>query len=127
MKHEFPVISANDRELHVGDTFQPLDNVTAHDKEDGDISLTKENIISNNVDTSKAGTYYVEYKVTDSNGAAATKKITVTVKEKADVMVLSSNSDINPKTGDAGFLRMLGFLGASGSMLVGLRFWKRKK
>uniref|UniRef100_UPI00402AA6E6 leucine-rich repeat domain-containing protein n=1 Tax=Thomasclavelia ramosa TaxID=1547 RepID=UPI00402AA6E6 len=51
-----PTISANDVTLNVGDTFDPLANVTATDKEDGTITLTKDNIIANDVDTSKAGT-----------------------------------------------------------------------
>ena len=42
-------------------------------KKDGTITLTKENIISNDVDTSKAGTYHVTYKVTDKNGASIEK------------------------------------------------------
>jgi len=124
-ENELPVISAKDLEIYVGTTFHPLDGVTAHDKEDGDILLTQENIISNNVDTSKAGTYYVEYKVTDSDGASTTKKITVTVKEKASVMAVKNET--TPKTGDGGFAGLLGLLGASGSMLAGLRLWRRKK
>ena len=52
--------------LKVGDTFDPLKNVTASDFEDGPITLTQENIIQNDVDTSKAGIYHVTYKVTDS-------------------------------------------------------------
>ena len=76
-----PTISANDVTLNVGDTFDPLANVTATDKEDGTITLTKDNIIANDVDTSKAGTYHVTYKVTDKNGTSAEKTITVTVKQ----------------------------------------------
>ena len=76
-----PTISANDVTLNVGDTFDPLANVTAMDKEDGTITLTKDNIIANDVDTSKAGTYHVTYKVTDKNGTSAEKTITVTVKQ----------------------------------------------
>ena len=43
--------------------------------------MTKENIIANDVDTSKAGTYHVTYKVTDKNGASIEKTITVIVKQ----------------------------------------------
>ncbi|MFR3429756.1 MAG: immunoglobulin-like domain-containing protein [Holdemanella porci] len=39
-----------------------MTNVTATDK-GTELSLTKENIIVNDVDTSKAGTYHVTYKV----------------------------------------------------------------
>ena len=77
-----PTISAKDVTLNIGDTFDPLSEVTATDKEDGTITLTKDNVIANDVDTSKAGTYHVTYKVTDKNGASAEKTITVTVKEQ---------------------------------------------
>ena len=87
-----PTISANDITLNVGDIFDPLANVTATDKEDGTITLTKDNIIANDVDTSKAVTYHVTYKVTDKNGASAEKTITVTVKEKT-----TTNKPINPQ------------------------------
>ena len=76
-----PTINASDKTLTVGDTFNPLDGVTASDKEDGDIT-EKVEVFSNDVDTSKAGTYAVIYKVTDSKGASSTKTITVTVKGK---------------------------------------------
>ena len=86
-----PTISANDVTLNVGDTFNPLANVTATDKEDGTIALTKDNIIANDVDTSKAGTYHVTYKITDKNGASTEKTITVTVKEK------TTNKPVSPQ------------------------------
>ncbi|HGS9607866.1 BspA family leucine-rich repeat surface protein [Clostridioides difficile] len=76
-----PTINATDKVLTVGDTFNPLEGVTASDKEDGDIT-EKVEVLSNDVDTSKAGTYTVIYKVTDSKGASSTKTITVTVKGK---------------------------------------------
>ena len=79
--NEVPTINASDKTLTVGDTFNPLDGVTASDKEDGDIT-EKVEVLSNDVDTSKAGTYTVIYKVTDSKGASSTKTITVTVKGK---------------------------------------------
>lgn len=76
-----PVISAGDRTLTVGDTFNPLEGVTASDKEDGDITKDVE-VLSSDVDITKAGTYTVTYKVTDSKGASSTKTITITIKEK---------------------------------------------
>ena len=90
-KNNTPTIHAENKTLTVGDKFDPLEGVTASDKEDGDITLTIENVIENTVDTSKVGTYTVIYKVTDSNGASATKTITVTVKAKEPA---------NPNPGD---------------------------
>ena len=98
-----PTISANDVTLNVGDTFDPLANVTATDKEDGTITLTKDNIVANDVDTSKAGTYHVTYKVTDKNGASAEKTITVTVKQNTGDLnsapIISAN-DVTLNVGD---------------------------
>ncbi|MDU6522152.1 immunoglobulin-like domain-containing protein [Clostridium sp.] len=77
-----PTINATYKELTVGENFNPLEGVTAHDNEDGDIELTDANIILNNVNTNVAGTYNVTYKIADNNGASIVKIITVIVKEK---------------------------------------------
>ncbi|WP_461810688.1 InlB B-repeat-containing protein [Faecalimonas sp.] len=117
--NEAPVINANDQILTVGDSFDPLAKVTAQDKEDGTIKLTKENVIANDVNTSKVGIYHVTYKVTDSNGAIVEKTITVTVKAKEVTSV--------PKTGDLSAIGLLGtmFAGSSGTLAV--LFGKRRK
>ena len=145
--NHIPTINATDKVLTVGDIFNPLDGVTAHDTEDGDITLTKANIISNDVDMSKAGTYTVTYKVTDSKGASTVKTITVTVNEKATIPVekpenkptekpsqdgnnntTTSKPDKLPQTGDVSNLGLLGLMFAgSGGMLFGLNRKKRKK
>ena len=87
-----PVITAEDRTLTVGDTFNPLEEVTAADTEDGDLT-EKIEVINNEVDTSKAGTYEVTYEVTDSQGAGAVKTITVTVKEKDNAQGSGDSGD----------------------------------
>lgn len=74
-----PTINASDKTIAVGDKFAPLKDVTANDKEDGDLT-SKIKVIKNTVDTKKAGTYEVTYQVTDSQGASITKTIKVTVK-----------------------------------------------
>ena len=79
--NEAPVINATDKTLTVGDKFDPKKDVTAIDKEDGDI--TKLMTIKSNVDTRKVGEYEVTYTVTDSQGTTSTKTIKVTVKAKA--------------------------------------------
>lgn len=139
-----PVVVVSDKVLTVGDSFDPLKDVTANDPEDGDIILTEANIISNNVDMSQAGTYSITYKVTDSKGATTVKTITVTVNSKATTPLLNpdsrpkektsqdGNSNVTtskpnklPQTGDASNLGLLGLmLAGSGGMLLGLN---RKK
>ena len=86
-----PTISADDKVVTVGDKFELMKDVTAFDKEDGDLT-NKVKVINSHVDTSKAGTYEVTYKVVDSQGASATKTITVTVKEKTDSQTSNNGS-----------------------------------
>lgn len=74
-----PVINASDRRLALNATFDPLEGVTATDADDGPITLTEANVVHNDVDTSKEGTYSVTYSVTDSGGSTTRKTITVTV------------------------------------------------
>ena len=69
--------------IHVGDSFDPMEKGLAIDKEDGD--LTSKVKVDGKVDTSKAGTYVLTYKVTDSKGNEVTTKQTVTVKVKEEV------------------------------------------
>ena len=73
-----PVIEANNVSIKLGDKFDPKTYASAFDEEDRYIS-SKIQVVENNVNTSKAGTYKVTYKVTDSQGASSTKSITVTV------------------------------------------------
>ncbi|MBC2175365.1 DUF5011 domain-containing protein [Listeria booriae] len=76
--NDAPTIEATDHTLKKGTTFDPMSEVSATDKEDGD--LTKEiKITANDVDTSQEGTYHVIYSVTDSDENTTTKEITVTV------------------------------------------------
>ena len=87
-----PKIEAKDRLINVGQKFEPLEGVTATDKEDG--TITKIDVIENTVNENVAGTYKVTYKVTDSKGAEAIKTIIVTVKKDA---VLAQSVTINNK------------------------------
>ena len=79
--NNIPVIDVEDKEINVGDTFDLRKDVTASDKEDGDLTDVIE-IIENTVDTSKAGIYHVTYEVTDKDGASSVKTIRVVVKDK---------------------------------------------
>ncbi|MBC1490771.1 DUF5011 domain-containing protein [Listeria booriae] len=76
--NDAPTIEATDHTLKKGTTFDPMSEVSAADKEDGNV--TKDiKITANDVDTSQEGTYHVTYSVTDSDGNTTTKEITVTV------------------------------------------------
>ncbi|WP_017150232.1 immunoglobulin-like domain-containing protein [Bacillus bingmayongensis] len=68
--------------INVGDSFDPMAEVSAIDPEDGDI--TSKVKVDGKVDTSKAGTYVLTYTVTDSISHKVTAKQTVTVKEKEE-------------------------------------------
>lgn len=80
--NELPVIHAVDKIVKVGDTFNPLEEVTAYDIEDGDLT-SQIKVIENDIDVSSVGTYHITYEVTDSDGALATKTITITVINQA--------------------------------------------
>lgn len=122
-----PVITATDKIIEVGDTFDPMADVTATDAEDGDLT-DKIEIFKNTVNPSKPGVYEVTYKVTDSKGASCTKTIKVTVKEKAPAP--SKNNDktttVTPKTGDStNVSAVIALLAVSGIALLALL--KKKK
>lgn len=140
-----PVINASDKTIKIGDKYNPLDGVTASDKEDGDLTA-KIVVVKNTVDTSKAGSYGVQYKVTDSMGASTTKDITVTVEKKqeggnagnatnnipAATHYDTTSTGLNtfngydlPKTGGIGATALSGL--AISSMIAGAFIKKKKK
>ena len=125
--NEAPTIDVTDKEITVGDKFDPKDGVTAKDKEDGNLT-DKIEILKNTVDPSKPGVYEVTYKVTDSKGASCTKTIKVTVKQKTPAP--SKNNDktttVTPKTGDStNVSAVIALLAVSGIALLALL--KKKK
>lgn len=125
--NEAPTIDVTDKEITVGDKFDPKEGVTAKDKEDGNLT-DKIEILKNTVDPSKPGVYEVTYKVTDSKGASCTKTIKVTVKEKTPAT--SKNNDktttVTPKTGDStNVSAVIALLAVSGIALLALL--KKKK
>ncbi|MBV3378541.1 DUF5011 domain-containing protein [Catenibacterium mitsuokai] len=120
--NEAPTIDVTDKEITVGDKFDPKEGVTAKDKEDGNLT-DKIEILKNTVDPSKPGVYEVTYKVTDSKGASCTKTIKVTVKEKTPAP--SKNNDktttVTPKTGDStNVSAVIALLAVSGIALLAL-------
>ncbi|MGL5316649.1 MAG: immunoglobulin-like domain-containing protein, partial [Peptostreptococcaceae bacterium] len=91
--NNIPVITAQDVIIKIGDNFNPLDKVSAYDKEDGDLT-SKVKVLENNVDTKAEGTYTVKYSVSDSKGSTATKIINVTVVKD---VILANSITINNK------------------------------
>lgn len=65
-----PQIFTGDLHLKTDQPFDPLDHVRAMDLEDGDISKQVE-ILADDVDMTRAGTYPVIYRVRDSEGNQA--------------------------------------------------------
>lgn len=81
VKDRDPVINASDKTIYLNEDFNELNNVTATDAEDGD--LTKEiKVIENTVNTKELGEYIVIYQVTDSAKNTTIKEIKVVVEEK---------------------------------------------
>ena len=125
--NEAPTIDVTDKEITVGDKFDPKEGVTAKDKEDGNLT-DKIEILKNTVDPSKPGVYEVTYKVTDSKGASCTKTIKVTVKEKTPAPSKDNNktTTVAPKTGDStNVSAVIALLAVSGIALLALL--KKKK
>ncbi len=69
-----------DSVIKVGEIFDPLAHVHAHDAEDGDI--TKNIVVSGTVDTMKSGVYVLTYSVTDSVGNLVEVTRTITVRQE---------------------------------------------
>jgi hypothetical protein len=94
------LIGASTINLNVGDAYNEL-GATATDNFDGDISANI--VITGSVNTSNAGTYFVNYNVSDSSGNVAAQ-VTRTVNVNADttppVITLIGSSTINLTVGD---------------------------
>ncbi|EUJ42504.1 immunoglobulin-like domain-containing protein, partial [Listeria fleischmannii] len=100
-----PVITASNKSLKVGDSFNPLTGVSATDDKDGNLT-SKIKVTSNNVDTSKPGVYQVVYSVADAAGNTATKTITVTVTSNDKPVIsgavnktITQGTSFDPKAG----------------------------
>ena len=124
-----PTINASDKTITVGGKFEPLKDVIANDKEDGDLT-SKIKVIKNTVDTKKAGTYEVTYQVTDSQGATVTKTIKVTVKtapvnpDKDKPNNDKGNVETRDQT-NVGLFTTLSIISALGIAILAI--WKKKR
>ena len=77
--NSIPVINATDVVIQLGEEFNPLNGVTATDKEDGEIKDIE--VVRENVDINLAGEYEVTFKATDSSKASSIKTIKVIVND----------------------------------------------
>lgn len=82
--------------LKEGETYKE-EGFTAHDNKDGDIA--KKVVVENKVDTSKVGTYYITYKVTDESKNETTVKRSVRVLSKNPTYLKSYNKVDNTAKG----------------------------
>lgn len=89
------IIGSAELTLNVGDSYEEL-GAKALDNIDGDI--TSKINIKGSVDTSKPGTYTIEYEVYDGAGNKDTKKRTIIVKEKVTTTTTSNSSTKNTTT-----------------------------
>ena len=127
--NQAPIILAADKAFNVGDEFNnevALKEVYAKDAEDGDITY-RLFIQSHNVDTSKAGNYYIIYGVTDSSGITTTKKVNVVVHEKG-TDGNSNGTGNNPQTGDSTNIYLwLNTFATSAILFILLGYKKKRK
>lgn len=94
-----PVIYATDKVIKLDNEFDAYSNVTASDKEDGDIS-DKVKVIYNDLDINKTGLYRIIYEVTDSAGYRVTKEIYVNVVPKNNTRPIIYAEDITVALGE---------------------------
>lgn len=89
--HTVPTITLpEEKDVFIGDRFDAMEGVTAADDRDGD--LTAYVTVSGTVDTGKAGSYELIYRVSDKAGNLAEVKRIVTVKEKSGGTVTKPGS-----------------------------------
>lgn len=76
--NDAPTLDAPDCRVEVQQHFDPMQDVSASDTEDGNLT-DKVQVVENNVDTSKPGIYTETLKVTDQDGkeAQVTRKVEV--------------------------------------------------
>lgn len=106
-----------DTTIAVGDSFDPMAGVSAHDDEEGDISASI--TVSGSVDVDKEGVYTLTYRVSDSQGATATAVRTVTVKANESTDDSKSDEDGAPADGNTAS-KSDASLPDTGSSIVGI-------
>ena len=127
--NDTPTLEVKDAAITAGDDFDLKSLVVkAVDKEDGDLT-DKVTIVDNGgFNKNVAGTYSVTFEVKDSQGATASAKATVTVKDKPSATPETSTTPITttteevekelPNTGTVGSLAVIGFVVLIAATLV---------
>lgn len=87
-------ISYPESGILVGQQFDPLKDVVAYDVDGSDITASLE-VVTNEVDSSKAGQYTVKYRLTDKYGTETFFERIVEVKEKEDGKVPDQDGDVD--------------------------------
>ncbi|MFP4287300.1 MAG: lamin tail domain-containing protein, partial [Candidatus Izemoplasmataceae bacterium] len=96
-----PTISgAVDETITEGDTFDPLDGVTASDAEDGDLTSSIDYTVTDSSDTLvpspgdfsdlSPDTYTITYEVTDSNNNTVSEEVTLIINSDSDPLIYST-------------------------------------
>ena len=112
--HTGPVITLNGKEeitINVGDKYKDEGVKSVNDNEDGVMDASKVEI-KNNVKTSKAGTYKVTYKISDSLGNETVKVRTVHVIKKLSEVVKddTNNTGVYKGNVDNNYMMFSGML-----------------
>ncbi|MGM0126383.1 hypothetical protein IGI37_003812 [Enterococcus sp. AZ194] len=87
------VIHAENKRVELNSKFNPMIGVTATDSDNTDITNQVE-VITNLVDTTTEGTYYVQYAVTGKNGKEVIKSIAVEVYKPAVPTIIANDITI---------------------------------
>lgn len=91
--NEAPKFSGlENKTIDLGTQFDALENVSAIDREDGNI--TSDIQVSGSVDTNKLGDYVLTYSVTDKDGKKTTKNITVSVVNALPVLTGANDKTV---------------------------------
>lgn len=85
-----PVINASDIKIRQYDNIDLLENVTASDSIDGDITSNIK-IVSSNLDNTKIGKYQVTYSVVNSLNVTTSKTITIEVSSNESPVIYASD------------------------------------
>lgn len=117
-----PFINAVNRTIERGQTIDLLENVTATDNEDGDLTDSI-NLIAGNVNTNIPGVYYVTYSVTDNDNNRVNKTVSITVNGEynqvnGNFYLHSFEWDSNDKLNISGYLTIIGVNNVSSQYIM---------